>query len=61
VGHAILVITYHLLKKGTRYQDLGSDYFDKLNEQAVVRRTVARLEALGYKVTLDRQANETVA
>ncbi|RKO65486.1 IS110 family transposase [Desulfofundulus salinus] len=61
VGHAILVIIYHLLKKGTRYQDLGSDYFDKLAEKAVVSRTVARLEALGYKVTLEKKEDETAA
>jgi transposase len=55
VGHAILVIIYHMLKKGTHYQDLGPDYFDRLNERTVVSRAVARLEALGYKVTLARQ------
>lgn len=60
VAHAILVIIYHMLKKGTHYQDLGPDYFNKLNERAVVSRAVARLEALGYKVTLARE-DETAA
>jgi transposase len=60
VGHAILVIIYHMLKKGTPYEDLGPDYFDKLNERAAVSRAVARLEALGYKVTLAKQ-DETAA
>ena len=60
VGHAILVIIYHMLKKGTRYQDLGPDYFDKLNERATVSRAVARLEALGYTVILAKKA-ETAA
>lgn len=29
VGHAVLVILYHMLKDGTRYQDLGANHFDK--------------------------------
>ncbi len=60
VGHAILVIIYHRLKKGTRYPDLGPDYFDKLNERATVSRAVARFKALGYTVTLAKKA-ETAA
>jgi transposase len=56
VGHAILVTIYHMLKKGKRYQDLGLDYFDKLNERSAVSRAVARLEALGYTVTLAKKA-----
>jgi transposase len=59
VAHAILVSIYHMLKNGTRYQDLGANHFDQLNERAVVSRSVERLEALGYKVTLDKR--ETAA
>lgn len=54
VGHAILVIIYHMLRNGTPYRDLGPDHFDKLNQKATVSRAVKRLEALGYKVTLDK-------
>jgi transposase len=53
VAHSILVIIYHLLRDGTTYQDLGGDYFDQRNAQAVVRRSVRRLEGLGYRVTLE--------
>ncbi len=53
VGHTILVISYHLLKRGTRYQELGGGYFDERDRQAVERRLVRRLEALGHKVTLE--------
>jgi len=55
-AHAILVVVYHMLRNGTLYQDLGADHFDRLNQDAVVRRTVKRLEALGYKVALERVA-----
>jgi transposase len=53
VGHTILVIAYHLLTRQTDYQDLGAQYFDIRDRLAVERRLVRRLEALGYKVSLD--------
>jgi transposase len=52
VGHTILVIVYHLLTRGTCYEELGGRYFDERDRQAVERRLVRRLEALGHKVTL---------
>jgi len=57
VAHALLIIIYHMLKDGTRYRDLGANYYDKLNEQAVVKRAVKRLEALGYKVTVEQASS----
>jgi transposase len=56
VGHSILVIIYHVLRDGTEYQDLGPQYFDHRDRQAVERRLVHRLEGLGYKVSLERAA-----
>ncbi len=53
VAHALLVIIYHMLKKGTRYCDLGANHYDELNKQAVARRSIKRLEALGFKVTVE--------
>jgi transposase len=52
VGHSILVVAYHLLRDGTRYNEPGADYFDKRDEVAVRRRLVRRLERLGYTVTI---------
>jgi transposase len=56
VGHSILVIVYHLLSEGTVYADLGVTYFDERDRQQVERRLVNRLEALGYRVTLELTA-----
>ncbi len=53
VAHSILVIIYCMLRDGTAYQDLGSDYFEKRDRDAIARRARRRLEALGYAVTLD--------
>ncbi len=52
VAHAILVIVYNVIKKGTAYQDLGSAYFDHRNAKVVESRLIRRLEGLGYIVTL---------
>lgn len=54
VAHTILVTTYHMLKKGTTYHELGADYFEKRNTNATIRRAVQRIENLGFKVTLER-------
>ncbi len=53
VGHTILVIVYYLLKRGTVYEELGGGYFDERDRQAVERRLVRRLEAMGNKVILE--------
>jgi transposase len=53
VGHTILVIAYHLLKKGLPYEELGAGYFDERNREGLQRRLVQRLEKLGCKVTLE--------
>ncbi len=53
VGHTILGIIYYLLTRGTIYQELGGGYFDERDRQAVERRLVRRLEALGNNVILE--------
>jgi len=53
VGHSLLVAGYHLLRKQCSYQDLGPDYFDRLNAEGLKRYLVKRLEGLGQKVTLE--------
>jgi transposase len=52
VAHSILIIAYHVLMDGTVYCDLGGNYFDERDRQAVERRLVHRLEGLGYTVSL---------
>lgn len=56
VGHTILVIVYHILKHQRPYVDLGANYFDEQDKTAIVRRSVKRLEKLGYKVTVEPAA-----
>jgi transposase len=53
LAHTILVIAYHLLRNETPYQDMGDNYFDERDHQAVIRRSVQRLQRLGFTVTLE--------
>jgi transposase len=52
LGHTILIIVYSLLTRKEPYQDLGTAYFDKLEQHRVQQRLVHRLERLGYQVSL---------
>ncbi|MBV9278690.1 MAG: IS110 family transposase [Chloroflexi bacterium] len=54
VGHSILVIAYHLLRTREPYRDLGVDYFDRRNREALERSLIRRLEALGNTVSVQR-------
>ena len=53
VAHSILVIIYHMLRDGSTYRELGGEYFDQRNRQTTIRRSVQRIQRLGYKVTLE--------
>jgi transposase len=58
VGHSLLVILYHMLKYDREYQDLGADYFDRLEPERLRRYLVKRLERLGYQVSLTPNESE---
>ena len=53
VAHTILIIAYRIIRDGTTYEDLGSNYYDERDRQATLRRSLQRLERLGYKVTVE--------
>lgn len=54
VGHSVLRIVYHMLKRGTTYQDLGPDYLEKKQSDRLTQQLVRRLESLGHKVVLEK-------
>lgn len=55
VAHSILTTLYHMLRYHRRYEDLGGDFFDKIDPARKTRYHVRRLEELGHKVTLEAQ------
>jgi transposase len=55
LGHTVLAIIYPVLRDRTSYQELGPNYFDRLEADRQTRSLVRRLEKLGHKVTLQPQ------
>jgi len=53
VAHTILVTIYHMLRTGSTYHDLGANYFDERRRSSIMRRSVRRLERLGYQVNVE--------
>jgi hypothetical protein len=54
LGHTILIMAYHIVKQQCTYNELGADYFDRLNEQHLVKRLTSRIEMLGYEVKIKK-------
>jgi transposase len=52
VAHAIMKIAYHLLTRNEDYRDLGADYFEKRQQDVIVKQSVRKLESLGFTVTI---------
>jgi transposase len=52
VAHSLLVTGYILVATGRKYEDLGVDYFDRIDRERLTKRLVKRLERLGHKVAL---------
>ena len=49
-----MVIAYYLRTRKESYSDLGANYFDERDRQAVTKRCLNRLQRLGYRVTLEK-------
>ena len=52
LAHSLIVSIYHMLDRGTRYVELGGNYFDRRARHNVLDAAVRRIERLGYKVTV---------
>ena len=50
VAHSILVTIYHMVRRGTDYEDLGPDYHKLQNRQTVLKKRVRELARLGFEV-----------
>jgi hypothetical protein len=57
VAHSLMA--YHLLKRHCTYEELGADYFDRLDAGAIKQPLLKKLTSLGYQVTLTPICPET--
>ena len=53
IQHKILTSTWHMLTNDAAYNDLGADYYTRLDPERAMRRIVAQANALGYTVRFD--------
>jgi transposase len=57
VANSMLATIWHLLSTGAHYVDPGADYFQRRNDPALeAKRLAARIEALGFTVTMTGKA-----
>jgi transposase len=52
VAASILTATYHMLRDGTLYQDLGTDHFRRASPEDQANRLVRQIAKLGFTCTL---------
>ncbi len=52
LAHKQIGAVYCQLRENKPYQELGANFFDRLNQKALERRLLSRLEGLGYRVEL---------
>ncbi len=61
LGHTMLVIMYHIIKQRLPYNELGDDYFNKIDKEKLTKNMVKRLEKLGYEVQLTKKEEKKAA
>lgn len=52
ISHSRLISIYHIFKKKQHFIDLGSDYFNKINADKIMKRNINSLNKLGFQVSL---------
>ena len=52
VAHSILITAYSMIKQAKAYEDLGGDYFDRINKSQLQNHLIRRLHQLGLTVTV---------
>jgi len=52
LARTILQSSYHMIKRGSRYAELGADYFERRDPKGLAMRLAKRIEKLGFAVTV---------
>jgi len=54
IQRSMLIAMWHMGRTGTLYDDPGAEFFTRLHPERAKNRALHQLEAMGYKVTLNR-------
>lgn len=52
IAHTRLIAIYHILKEKKTYRDLGSEHYNDLNRDKLIKRNIQSLERLGINVAI---------
>jgi transposase len=52
LARTILQSCYYMIQRGSNYQDLGADYFDRRDPKGLAARLAKRIEKLGFTVAI---------
>lgn len=52
VAHSMLIAIYHMLKNGTTFTDLGSEYYNAFNRERKAEGCLKKLKQLGYAANI---------
>jgi transposase len=52
IEHTMIVVIWNMLTNGTPFDELGPDYYDRLNPEHARNRAIRQLHTLGYEVQL---------
>ena len=50
VAHSMLIAIYHMLKTGSLYRELGSEYYNQFNQEKKIQSYLKKLSALGWEL-----------
>ncbi len=50
-----------MLKNNSAYKELGSDFFELRRKTEIVKKSVKRLESLGFNVTIEQSIDANTA
>jgi transposase len=53
VAHSLLIAIYNMLRNGSYFVDLGPTHYDQRRRDLIAKRSVRRLEELGFKVSIE--------
>lgn len=48
IAHSMLISIYHILRYGTKFADLGADYYNQFNKERKIQAYLKKLKALGW-------------
>ena len=61
IAHAILKAAYYMLRSNTPYKELGPDFFELRRKAEIVKKSVKKLETLGFTVTIEQSVSSSTA